>query len=245
MHSPTGEDETEAFLDLDLSEKTVDPGHQRRGCWGKGVRHMRWVIEILMAVAIFILLTSRPIDGTIIFKKSKSPVPEFPRKVYTFTKDATFLDEHMLFNRTDTFRTLHNWIPLSSESRGYVRFDEKDSYDLPQPYITPIDRYTEGPGYMVTLYHQLHCLSYLVEHLQAGYSGARLTEEVAHHAAHCFDYIRQGIMCAADTTLEGQTEAGPGWGSKHECKDYDAVLKWANEHATMKWRSNMPDEATL
>ncbi|CAI4212678.1 unnamed protein product [Parascedosporium putredinis] len=162
MHSPTGEDETEAFLDLDLSEKTVDPGHQRRGCWGKGV--------------------------------------------YTFTKDATFLDEHMLFNRTDTFRTLHNWIPLSS---GYVRFDEKDSYDLPQPYITPIDRYTEGPGYMVTLYHQLHCLSYLVEHLQAGYSGARLTEEVAHHAAHCFDYIRQGIMCAADTTLEGQTEAGP------------------------------------
>lgn len=72
-----------------------------------------------------------------------------------------------------------------------------------------------------------------------------MTEEVAHHSAHCFDYLRQSIMCAADTSLEGDTELGPGWGSKHECTDYDALLEWANEHATMKWRNNLPDEATL
>lgn len=53
-------------------------------------------------------------------------------------------------------------------------------------------------------------------------------------------------MCSADTSLEGMTDAGPGWGSKHECKDYDAVLKWANDHGAMPWRNElMPGESTL
>lgn len=27
--------------------------------------------------------------------------------------------------------------------------------------------------------------------------------EMGYHIAHCFDYLRQGILCAGDTTLEG------------------------------------------
>ncbi len=80
----------------------------------------------------------------------------------------------------------------------------------------PLDRHNDGPGYMVTVFHQLHCLSYLAEHYQQGYAGVQLSKEVAHHTAHCFNYIRQGIICSADTTLEGKTEAGPGEGSEHE-----------------------------
>jgi hypothetical protein len=99
---------------------------------------------------------------------------------------------------------------------------------------------------MMTVYHQLHCLSYLVTHYQQGYAGVNLTDEVAHHTAHCFDYIRQGIMCAADTNLEGNTEAGPGEGSPHLCRDYDAVLEWANEHAALRWKNRiMPDTTIL
>lgn len=92
---------------------------------------------------------------------------------------------------------------------------------------------------MVTVFHQLHCLSYLAEHWQRGYMGVNLTDEVAHHTAHCFNYLRQGIMCSADTTLEGKTAAGPGEGSEHECTDYDALLKWANENSSMKWRQGL------
>lgn len=46
-------------------------------------------------------------------------------------------------------------------------------------------------------------------------------------------------MCAGDTTLEGKTEAGPGWGSIHECVDYDALLDWANENSAEKWRNGL------
>ena len=87
--------------------------------------------------------------------------------------------------------------------------------------------------------------SYLVEHFQTGFAGTELTPGVAKHSAHCFDYIRQSIMCSADTSLEGNTEAGPGWGSKHECTDYDALLNWVNENTLVRWRGNGPDTSGL
>ena len=98
----------------------------------------------------------------------------------------------------------------------------------------------------MSVFHQLHCLSYLAEHFQQGYGGVGLTKEVAHHSAHCFNYIRQGITCNADTTLEGKTGAGPGEGSEHECVDYEKLLDWANTHGGMKWRNAlMPDISVL
>lgn len=132
------------------------------------------------------------------------------------------------------------------DARGYISLPDHASYDLPTPYTVAIDRHTDGPGYMMTVFHQLHCLSYLVEHFQQGYGGVELSEEVAHHSVHCFSYLRQGLMCNADTTLEGKTEQGPGQGSEHECVDYDAVLEWANENSALKWRNGlMPEDSTL
>lgn len=34
-------------------------------------------------------------------------------------------------------------------------------------------------------------------------------------------------MCAADVTLEGKTEEGDGWGSRHVCRDFEQVRGWA------------------
>lgn len=60
------------------------------------------------------------------------------------------------------------------------------------------------------------------------------------HIAHCFDYIRQGILCAGDSTLEGNNSATyPGvdipWGTKHRCKNWDAMKDWADENKVWKW----------
>jgi len=175
-----------------------------------------------------------------------SPVPHFPLKTYTFNPDPHFVNEDMFQSNITTLKTLHEWIPLSAKARGYVRILDREKYDLPEPYITAISRDEMGPTYMVSVFHQLHCLSYLIEHFQEGYGGVKLEKEIAHHSAHCFDYIRQTIMCNADTNLEGKTETGPGWGSKHVCKDYDEVLKWANQHGGMEWRNElMPGDTTL
>jgi hypothetical protein len=71
-------------------------------------------------------------------------------------------------------------------------------------------------------------------------------QEVAHHPAHCFVYIRQAIMYNADTNLEGKTMAGPDWRSKRECKDYNAVLAWADDHTVSRFRDELlADKAVL
>ena len=58
------------------------------------------------------------------------------------------------------------------------------------------------------------------------------------HIGHCFDYIRQAIMCSGDMTLEGAMrlpsgELGPsvdGWGATHQCRSWDGVMAFMNEN---------------
>ncbi|KAF2179743.1 hypothetical protein K469DRAFT_741531 [Zopfia rhizophila CBS 207.26] len=229
------DEEEESFLPQSQSaEHDETPSTNRRPVtW-----YLRILLELIMASTIAFLVFFRPSTSPSIIRKS--PVPQFPKKIYTFHNDPHYAREDMFFNESTTLHTLHNWIPLSSASRGYIVLGDKaQNFDLPNPYNVAVDRYTEGPGYMMSVFHQLHCLSYLAEHFQQGYGGIELEDEVAHHSAHCFNYLRQGIMCAGDTTLEGETDAGPGEGSVHECVDYDAVLEWANGHSAYRWREGL------
>ncbi|OAG25532.1 hypothetical protein CC77DRAFT_1005130 [Alternaria alternata] len=57
------------------------------------------------------------------------------------------------------------------------------------------------------------------------------------HITHCFEYLRQALMCAADTNLEvthqmvgedGEEFIGTeGWDTARVCRDYEAVKEWA------------------
>ena len=54
--------------------------------------------------------------------------------------------------------------------------------------------------------------------------------ETSNHTLHCFAYLRQSIMCAADTALEPYREehsGADGYESPHQCRDYNAVFAWA------------------
>lgn len=54
------------------------------------------------------------------------------------------------------------------------------------------------------------------------------------HRAHCVEYLRQSILCNADTTLEGEVGAwatSTGWGQTHSCVDFDALKAWSDERA--------------
>lgn len=80
------------------------------------------------------------------------------------------------------------------------------------------------------------------EFLRAQLGLARPHQHLKHgqkddHIPHCFEYLRQGLMCAADTALErAVVEEGnivrdvDGWGVEHECRDWNAIYEWANEN---------------
>jgi len=129
--------------------------------------------------------------------------------------------------------------------------------------------------YSVALYHQLHCLNSLRKYVARGSvshfslsswpalinahwelgSELRLDREVVTHAGHCLDYLRQAILCHADTTLEPvhdivvpadplrntsqhTDKVAQGWDVLHRCKDWTFVrdalednwTTWPPEH---------------
>ena len=53
------------------------------------------------------------------------------------------------------------------------------------------------------------------------------------HTNHCFDYLRQAILCNVDMTLEGGSPGNPtgtnGFGHAHVCRNYLEVIDWIEE----------------
>ena len=55
------------------------------------------------------------------------------------------------------------------------------------------------------------------------------------HMTHCFEYLRQAIMCSADSSFEPATnrvERFLGGGLQRQCRDFSAMKAWAEE-----WRA--------
>ena len=56
------------------------------------------------------------------------------------------------------------------------------------------------------------------------------------HIAHCFDYLRQGVQCSGDVSLEFVSEntgraVVDGLEYPHECKNWDDIWTYAAEYA--------------
>ncbi|KAK3356665.1 hypothetical protein B0T25DRAFT_453277, partial [Lasiosphaeria hispida] len=95
----------------------------------------------------------------------------------------------------------------------------------------------------VSVFHQIHCLNMIRRSLSASVANPTefhyLIPQLYRHWDHCFDYVRQALMCAADVTLENlETRADgktllasvDGWGTTHMCRDYQGVVEWAAAH---------------
>jgi hypothetical protein len=129
-----------------------------------------------------------------------------------------------------------------TEGLGYVKVLTPEKYNnLP----TPLSEYSPTT-FTTSMTHQLHCLHAIL----SVYSGmtSNNTDKMSHdgtwHLTHCFEYLRQSIMCSADLALEGQQTTFPpgfvgsdGWDAKHVCKNYDEVLAYleGNRQNDLDW----------
>lgn len=89
--------------------------------------------------------------------------------------------------------------------------------------------------FIPSIYHQLHCLDAIrVAYVVNG-------SYAPQHTQHCLRYLRQAVLCNADTTLE-ETEwvenangtmvpAADGVGMIHKCRDWTVLRKWMEENA--------------
>ncbi|KAF6783591.1 hypothetical protein CSOJ01_15886, partial [Colletotrichum sojae] len=128
------------------------------------------------------------------------------------------------------------WTELFPLGGGTVRINDHEKYEfLGVPFSDPDKKL--GALYQVSWTHQLHCLHYLMDAydqlVQKGPVGSESVLPEGHHSVHtnhCFDYLRQAIICNADMTLEGgvpgEEKGAYGFGHAHICRDPGKVIQW-------------------
>ncbi|KAF4615832.1 hypothetical protein D9613_012370 [Agrocybe pediades] len=107
------------------------------------------------------------------------------------------------------------WLSLTSRLGGYIR-------------LGPPKRL-----FMVTMFHELHCLRVInLAFEPTGWDNTPGPIDES-HIKHCFDYLRQAVLCSADLNVEeGSYIQGEFWEKsfpqQRMCKDWTSVYRVMN-----------------
>jgi hypothetical protein len=140
---------------------------------------------------------------------------------------------------------------------GVVALDQQwaAAQGLPASMSLPSDN-SKGV-YILDAYHQIHCLVSGFRTLSSSYSLTDLQTIIrktwyqmergqavtwpAGHTIHCFDALRQYIMCTAgDTLLYTMGRNKTGDGQFRQCRDWSMLRDWATEHTACYRDSHDP-----
>lgn len=191
------------------------------------------LFSLCFIMLLFSLGAKRMSTKTVVHKPT--PVSEMPIKPVLFQQYDVFAN-HSNPDSDDA------WSAIMPAGDGFVVVKDPQRYGL-----QPGKDSDQGSLYDISVFHQLHCLKHIRTYL---YTTLEVAQKNAHddatekflnhpdeHVFHCFDYIRQALMCNADMTVEwprveedGSRFAVDGWGIDHQCKDWDSVMAWMEEN---------------
>ncbi|KAI1426465.1 hypothetical protein F5Y12DRAFT_742309 [Xylaria sp. FL1777] len=148
----------------------------------------------------------------------EAAVPPAPRIPILFSEQPLYAD-------APTQASNSAWEDLIPKGRGFIEVTDSGGSNR----------------YCVSAFHQLHCLDMLRHGYYAAVELVNQKSDLkaitpvnpAAHMQHCFDYLRQALMCAADPTLEIRNESisgVTGWGSTHQCRNFEALKQWTEQH---------------
>jgi len=165
----------------------------------------------------------------------KSPVPPLPLETITFA-------EEKIYGMKSNPESDAAWNQLLPPGRGFVYVPDWEEYDLPPGQDTPW-----GMIYSTALYHQVHCLgqirkyAWMMVDAISSNNSTQLEAVKEHvtgadhpdHLYHCFDYLRQSLMCCGDMAMEwprteenGERYVVDGWNIPHECKSRNGIEEY-------------------
>ncbi|KAJ3510759.1 hypothetical protein NLJ89_g4492 [Agrocybe chaxingu] len=215
------------------------PGPLFRHRYGLWISHGILVFFALLFMALWVHAESRV--------KPKYPIYSPANVVADYNKELTTFNG--TFNRKSIYRGHPNlqideaWNRIVSNMKP-TRLT-KEQLDRMGIKITPSKvRFSDedGGGYMGTIeiVHQLHCLNTLRKYVHYEYykkfdplfddAGPKIFH-------HCVEIIRQSLMCSADVAMityewvKGFRLPYPDFNTKHQCRNYQKILDWANDNA--------------
>ncbi|KAH8666939.1 hypothetical protein BX600DRAFT_436313 [Xylariales sp. PMI_506] len=219
--------------------------------WWVAFMPYQWILNVALVLVILGLLLERQLKShetssdckvtadvtSVLTGDVTGFYPQFSQYVTTFKPDYSYIPENASAFFSKDVR--QRWLDLMPPSLGYVKIEDPDQYnDLP----TPLNVYMEQGDFVVStsVAHQIHCLYSAIEaHAYNAINLSRPKPQAPWHMAHCFEYLRQAILCSSDIALEGQQTTFPegddgsdGWDAKHICRDYSQVKDYIAQHRT-------------
>ncbi|KAK7045129.1 hypothetical protein R3P38DRAFT_3308804 [Favolaschia claudopus] len=145
---------------------------------------------------------------------------DFPRELPFYVGHAA-----MWFNHTERYGlgAYEDWKSVLPGGNGWVKLGP------------------ESRPFAVSMYHQLHCVIGIRSALyRASINDTEETLVSLGHINHCFNYLRQLLLCRADTTLEPTTvvkfpdgrvgASALGEGVNHVCRDWTQVRRFVEDN---------------
>ncbi|KAK0663417.1 hypothetical protein QBC41DRAFT_234617, partial [Cercophora samala] len=128
------------------------------------------------------------------------------------------------------------WKRLTGNDTIRVTFSEVEQFSNRDETIIQLNDEKGGYFTTVAVYHGLHCVQRLHHYIYSSHYYPNLTQDqqfvLQRHAEHCLDWLRQYVMCNADTTLmparwtaNSPKPAVLDWGN-HQCVVWDDIENW-------------------
>ncbi|KAJ5612185.1 hypothetical protein N7510_005379 [Penicillium lagena] len=207
----------------------------------RAARIKNWLwhsILALIALGWLIPLFRTPMEVRICDTLGQTPLPP---EVFQRVQKTFFPDERYVGPSNETH---HHWDHLvAGHDALYV--PDAEEYGLPKGIHPPFDhpgKVNGGPPqfYVVSLFHQLHCLNIVRFHYHQVKTGSPPLGDYSEeawdvHMDHCFEYLRQAISCGSAFAIEGSSpledpsknghlaSTVTGWGVEHECINFEAL----------------------
>ncbi|KAL8923920.1 MAG: hypothetical protein Q9208_004357 [Pyrenodesmia sp. 3 TL-2023] len=139
---------------------------------------------------------------------------------------------HTDYNGKDQARANELWDALGAEiDSGFIAVTDEwaAANDLLEAQRFPWD--TSKGIYLVNGQHNLHCLKNIRSAYMEYHTGQNQSKTFP-HINHCFDALRQDIMCHADdtpryTTTTNDPESGVG--QVRQCRSWEQLQRWSRE----------------
>ncbi|KAH6613572.1 hypothetical protein B0J18DRAFT_469915 [Chaetomium sp. MPI-SDFR-AT-0129] len=260
--NPKYEHDQEAAGLLPSPTFSDDSREAKRGAkhrWHLGGRCKTWWWDTFRAVLGLLIgligitgwvMYWRALPGVRLMGEINGLVPEFPVVPVLFDDDPRSTPDHKTAESANA--TYEYWASFMPVGNGFMSVPHDDSHVLPPPMVGEAGEY-----YSIAVFHQLHCLhsvmkmwnqvnDELEQQATSGQLRGRNDDDIAsdgktmsrnkmrRHVDHRFRYLRQSIVCCADTALEGQNLKAKipdtdGTGATHLRKDFYKVRAWAEE----------------
>ncbi|OGM44990.1 hypothetical protein ABOM_005775 [Aspergillus bombycis] len=133
---------------------------------------------------------------------------------------------------SDVNQTISDVAWAKFTTNGFVAIPHHEAADFGLPLAEDFPDDPSKGVYVLEAFHEMHCVIYLRETIQALLSGKSVDDKAA-HINHCYDALRQAIQCRADDTpiYIPYRSRLTGDGQHRPCRDWNALENWAQRHS--------------